>query len=75
MNKVYLKDFYEKNKETLLESEQEINSLEDLIDYIHSTISSNIQYDFDLDIDIKQLFEEKANTLDTKEEDIEYEKD
>lgn len=74
MNKAYLEDFYEKNKKKFLESEQEINSLKDLIDYIHSTISSNIQYDFDLDIDTEQLFEKNTNSLDTKEEE-EYEKD
>ena len=46
MNKEYLKQFYENNKEVLLDSEQEINSFEDLVDYICTTISSNVQYDF-----------------------------
>lgn len=75
MNKEYLKNFYDENKESFLDNEQEINSLEDLVDYIEFTITSNIQYDFSLDIDLKQLFNQNTNTLDTKEEEIEYEKD
>lgn len=74
MNKLYLEDFYEKNKKNFLESEQDINSLEDLVDYIHSTISPNIQYDFGINIDLKELFECDTKILDAKEEE-EYEKD
>lgn len=73
MNKVYLASFYEKNKNKLLESEQNINSLEDLVDYIYSTILSNIQYDFGIDIDLKELFECDEKVLVKEEE--EYEKD
>lgn len=75
MNKVYLANFYEKNKEALLESEQNINSQEELIDYIHSTVSSNILYDFGIDIDLKELFKGDKKILEAKEEEIEYEKD
>ena len=71
MNKEYLQKFYKENKETILESEQDITSLDDFIDYIFVTLSSNIQYDFNLDIDKKQLFKEENKTLDLKEEEIE----
>lgn len=56
MNKEYLEKFYEENKERLFDSGSEIGSVEDLTDYITSTISSNVQYDFDLIIDTNSLF-------------------
>lgn len=74
MNQDYLKKFYNENKEKFLDNEQEINSLEDLIDYIKFTIVSNIQYDFGIDIDLKQLFDDSVKMIDTKEGE-EYEKD
>lgn len=74
MNQDYLKKFYNDNKEKLLDNEQEINSLEDLIDYIKFTLASNIQYDFGIDIDLKQLFDDDVKMIDTKEGE-EYEKD
>lgn len=73
MNQDYLKNFYNDNKEKLLDNEQEINSLEDLIDYIKFTLASNIQYDFGIDIDLKQLFDDDVKMIDTKEGE-EYEK-
>ena len=74
MNQDYLKKFYNENKEKFLDNEQEINSLEDLIDYIKFTIVSNIQYDFGIDFDLKQLFDDSVKMIDTKEGE-EYEKD
>lgn len=74
MNQDYLKKFYNDNKGKFLDNEQEINSLEDLIDYIKFTIASNIQYDFGIDIDLKQLFYDDVKMIDTKEGE-EYEKD
>lgn len=65
MNKEYLEEFYEENKERLLDSEQELGSFEDLVDYVLDTISSNIQFDFDLVIDINKLLniENKENEI------------
>lgn len=65
MNKEYLEEFYEENKERLLDSEQELGSFEDLVDYVLDTISSNIQFDFDLVIDINKLLniENKENEM------------
>ena len=57
MNKEYLEEFYEENKNVLKDSEQEINGFMDFIEYIKDTITSNIQYDFNLDIDVNKLLE------------------
>lgn len=73
MNKEYLKQFYENNKEVLLDSEQEINSFEDLVDYICTTISSNVQYDFGVNINTNKLLEMGIKNLDIKEEELEKE--
>lgn len=65
MNKEYLEEIYETNKEKLLDSEQEINSFVEFVDYIKDTISSNIQYDFNFVVDIEKLLnlEEKDNVI------------
>lgn len=57
MNKEYLEEFYEENKNDLKESEQEISGFMDFVEYIKATIKSNIQYDFKLDIDVNKLLE------------------
>lgn len=65
MNKEYLEEIYENNKEKILDSEQEINSFVEFVDYIKDTISSNIQYDFNFVVDIEKLLnlEEKDNVI------------
>jgi len=65
MNKEYLEEFYETNKEEILNGDEEINSFMEFVDYIKSTIKSNIQYDFHIDIDIEKLLniEEKENII------------
>ncbi|MBQ4584514.1 MAG: hypothetical protein IJA94_06470 [Bacilli bacterium] len=57
MNKEYLEEFYEENKNALKDSEQEIKGFMDFVEYIKDTITSNIQYDFNLDIDVNKLLE------------------
>ena len=57
MNKEYLEEFYEQNRDSLIDSEQNINGFMDLVEYIKTTIASNIQYDFNLDIDINKLLD------------------
>ena len=57
MNKEYLEEFYEENKNVLKDSEQEINGFMDFVEYIKATIKSNIQYDFNMDIDINKLLD------------------
>lgn len=59
MNKDYIKDFYKKNRNVLNKSYIGIKSEKDLEHYIESTITSNIQWDFNLDIDYKKLMDKK----------------
>ena len=57
MDKKYLEEFYEQNRDSLIDSEQNIDGFMDLVEYIKTTIASNIQYDFNLDIDINKLLD------------------
>ena len=57
MNKEYLEEFYEENKNVLRDNEQNINGFMDFVEYIKTIIKSNIQYDFNLDIDINKLLD------------------
>lgn len=57
MNKYYLTEFYNANKQKFEDYELDINSIDDLVDYLCATIKSNLQYDFDIDIDTDKLFE------------------
>lgn len=56
MNKKYIKEIFEKNKKIFKNSEFEINSVEDLESQIISYVISNLQYDFNIDIDQDKLF-------------------
>ncbi len=56
MNKEYIKEIFEKNKKIFKNSEIEINSVEDLESQIMSYVISNLQYDFNIDIDQDKLF-------------------
>lgn len=56
MNKEYIKEIFEKNKKFFKNSEIEINSVEDLESQIISYVISNLQYDFNIDIDQDKLF-------------------
>lgn len=61
MNKEYLEEFYNLNKENFLNSESEIESFDELVDYVETTITSNIEYDFHLSIDIDKLLNSREN--------------
>lgn len=56
MNKEYIKEIFEKNKKIFKSSEFEINSVQDLESQIISYVISNLQYDFNIDIDQDKLF-------------------
>ncbi len=56
MNKEYIKEIFEKNKKIFKNSELEIKSVEDLESQIISYVISNLQYDFNIDIDQDKLF-------------------
>lgn len=61
MNIDYLKKFYEDNKKVFDDWNLNIKSVEDLKEFIEDTIVSNFQFDFNLDIDTKELFNESKN--------------
>lgn len=77
MNKDYLKEFYDANKQKFEDYELDINSMDDLVDYLCATIKSNLQYDFGMDIDTDKLFElntRNENSINYYERDEEIEK-
>jgi len=43
MNKEYLEEFYEEHKDIIRNSEQDITSFMDFVEYIKNSITSNIQ--------------------------------
>ena len=55
LNKEYITQLYNEIGADTRE-ELEINNIEDFIDYIKGTITSNLQYDLDLEIDNEKLF-------------------
>lgn len=73
MNKEYLKEVFENNKDTLIDSECDIKSVDDLDNLICSYITTNMQYDFKIELDIDRLFNSE-NQLEQKHEEIEYDK-
>lgn len=54
MNQEYLEKLYEIYGDTSLRNAN-INSVEELKKYIEAQIISNLQYDFDIDVDIEEL--------------------
>lgn len=59
MNIEYLEKLFEENKEKFEEEEGlDIMSVEDLKDMMIYYIISNMQYDFDIDIEEEKLFKE-----------------
>ena len=55
LNKEYITQLYNEIG-TDTREELEINNIKDFIDYIKGTITSNLQYDLDLEIDNEKLF-------------------
>ena len=56
MNMEYIKELFEENREVFLENGLDIENEEDLKDMMISYITSNMQYDFDIDIIEDRLF-------------------
>lgn len=59
MNKEYLEELYKKNKKKFKDSYIEVKSVKDLEHYIETTITSNIQWDFHVDIDYDKLMDKR----------------
>ena len=68
MNKEYIKELFEENKETFLESGMDISNPNDLEEMMISYITSNMQYDFDIDVLEDRLFDRNAVEQNLEEE-------
>lgn len=68
MNKEYIKELFEENKETFLEAEMDILTSEDLENMMISYITSNMQFDFDIDVSEDKLFNKTTIEQDLEEE-------
>jgi len=76
MNKEYIKEMFEEHKETFKEYELEIETPEDLENFIESIVVSNMQYDFHITPDADKLFNRTREIYkDISNEDIEIEKE
>ena len=68
MNKEYIKELFEENKETFLEAEMDILTPEDLENMMISYITSNMLFDFDIDVSEDKLFNKTTIEQDLEEE-------
>ena len=68
MNKEYIKELFEENKESFLESGMDISNPNDLEEMMISYITSNMQYDFDIDVLEDRLFDRNAVEQNLEEE-------
>lgn len=68
MNKEYIKELFEENKETFLEAGMDILTPEDLENIMISYITSNMQFDFDIDVSEDKLFNKTTIEQDLEEE-------
>lgn len=68
MNKEYIKELFEENKETFLEAGMDILTHEDLENMMISYITSNMQFDFDIDVSEDKLFNKTTIEQDLEEE-------
>ena len=65
MNKEYIKELFEENKKIFMDYELDIDTPEDLENFMESIIISNMEYDFHIYPDVNKLFN-KPNEI-TKE--------
>ena len=65
MNKEYIKELFEENKNIFMDYELDIDTPEDLENFMESIIISNMEYDFHIYPDVNKLFN-KPNEI-TKE--------
>ena len=70
MNKKYIKELFEDNKEIFIDAGLDILSPDDLEELMISYIASNMQYDFNIDINETKLFcnEQNVNEISIEEE-------
>lgn len=74
MNKEYIKELFEENKKIFMDYELDIDTPEDLENFMESIIISNMEYDFHIYPDVNKLFNkpnEITKEISNKEMDIE----
>lgn len=75
MNKEYIKELFEENKKTFEEYELDIETPEDLEEFMESIVISNMEYDFHIYPDVNKLFNKnKENRKEITNEEVDIEK-
>lgn len=75
MNKEYIKELFEEEKEVFIHHGLDIETQEDLEDFMESIIISNMQFEFDISPNADKLFNRvKENTKELSNEDHDIEK-
>ena len=60
MDEIYLKKIFEESKESFVESGQDIESINDLKEFILNIIQNTFENDFNIYIDTSQLFKKEV---------------
>jgi len=75
MNKEYIKELFEENKKIFMDYELDIDTPEDLENFMESIIISNMEYDFHIYPDANKLFNKsKEITKEISNEEMDIEK-
>lgn len=75
MNKEYIKELFEEEKKVFIHHGLDIETPEDLEDFMESIIISNMQFEFDISPNADKLFNRvKENTKELSNEDHDIEK-
>ncbi|MBQ3020787.1 MAG: hypothetical protein IJD92_01020 [Bacilli bacterium] len=75
MNKEYIKELFEENKEIFKEYELSIETPEELENFMIDTLISNMEYDFHIAPDVNKLFNKnQENNKELINEEIDIEK-
>ena len=68
MNKEYIKELFNEYQQNFIDSGYDMETPEDLEDFMESIIISNMEYDFHIYPDVNKLFNKNLNKEITKEE-------
>lgn len=68
MNKEYIKELFNEYQQNFIDSGYDMETPEDLEDFMESIIISNMEYDFHIYPDVNKLFNKNPNKEITKEE-------
>ncbi len=68
MNKEYIKELFNEYQQNFIDSGYDMETPEDLEDFMESIIISNMEYDFHIYPDVNKLFNKNHNKENAKEE-------